>query len=173
MDYSTVSLIGFMGSGKSSVGALLATQLGFRFIDLDAMLVSQSGYSSIGEIFTTLGEPRFRELESEIVCQIADTERTVFATGGGIIGQPRNMTALKKHGGICILLLVSLAEVLRRIPNAYNRPLLRDARFAEKLFVERQPIYQSYADLSVDTEGKSVEHICSEIVSLLNRRTRE
>jgi shikimate kinase len=167
MRHSKVSLIGFMGSGKSSVAPPLATRLGFAHVDLDTLVVHQSGGSSIPEIFRTVGEPAFRDLESSIAQSVAAMQGVVISTGGGIIGRPENMVSLKTNGGICVLLDASFEELMRRIPNASERPLLQDPDRAKELYSLRQPLYRTYADITIPTEGRTIEEICSEIVSRL------
>ena len=168
MKFSKIALIGFMGSGKSSVGAALATLLAMRFVDLDSLVLQRSGYLSISEIFKALGEHEFRRLESEVALSLSDATQLVIATGGGIIGRHQNIEALKNSGGVCVLLHVSFPEALRRALEVSDRPLLHDLSAAEKLFIARQPVYQEYADLSVQTDGKTVKQICSEILSHLS-----
>lgn len=168
MNHVKISLLGFMGAGKSSVGPLLSKRLGTGYIDLDSTLLKQSGFNSIPDVFRAIGEQGFRDLESSIARAVSDSTNIVISTGGGIIGRPENVEALKMHGGKCVLLHTSFSELMRRIPNSSERPLLQDLGRAEALYAQRQPLYQKYADLVVDTTGKTIEEVCSEIITLLD-----
>jgi shikimate kinase len=164
MRHSKISLLGFMGAGKTSVAPLLAERLGLHALDLDSILLARSGFRSIPEMFRTVGEPAFRDLEAEVAQSLANSTNVVISTGGGVIGRAENMASLKANGGICILLHAPFAELMRRIPNIHDRPLLQDPSRAEALYNERQQIYRSYADIVIDTTGKIAEEVCSEIV---------
>lgn len=156
-----------MGSGKTSVAPPLAARLGFTHIDLDTLVLQQSGATSIPEIFRTLGEPAFRDLEASMAQSVRDMQRAVISTGGGIIGRQENMLALKANGGLCVFLDASFEALMKRIPNVKDRPLLQDPVRAKALHCTRQPLYRSYADMIIPTEGKTIEEICSEVVSRL------
>jgi shikimate kinase len=168
MKHSKISLLGFMGAGKSSVAPLLAQQLGMQVLDLDSIMLKSSGLTSIPEIFRTLGEPAFRDLETSTVVSVRDAQNVVISTGGGVIGRPENIEALKAHKGICVLLHAEFAQLMQRIPNCGERPLLQDPVRAEALYHQRQPLYRSYADFIVDTDSKTIEQVCSEVVLRLN-----
>ena len=90
-----------------------------------------------------------------------------MSTGGGIIGRPENISALKENDGVCVLLDASFVELVRRVPDTSGRPLLHDRAKAEALYNQRQPLYRRYADLIVDTEGKSISEVCREVVTRL------
>ena len=167
MRYLKVALLGFMGTGKSSVAPVLAAQLGMQWVDLDTVILQNSGFSSISEIFAAEGESGFRDRESKAVSSVASAEQLVIATGGGVIGRRENIELLKSNGGVCVFLRTSFDEIIRRLSNASGRPLLEDKERAKKLYHERQALYLSCADSTVDTDAKSVEQVSAEIVSRL------
>ena len=159
-----VALIGFMGSGKSSVAPLVASQLGYGLVDVDSEIVARSGFATVPEIFSAHGETFFRNLETEVVTSLAQKSRVVISTGGGIIGRSVNIEALKRGGGIVVFLQTSFTTITSRIADFSTRPLFRDIDRARALFLERQPIYHMYADHVVDTDEKEPRAVCEEIV---------
>jgi shikimate kinase len=163
-------LIGFMGSGKSSVAPLLAKRLGFTAVDADSEVVARSGCVSIRDIIIRFNEPHFRDLEAQVAASFRDSSSLVIAAGGGVIGRSENMEHLRHGGGVVVFLETSLEEVLRRVPDRSSRPLLGDPVAAQKLYHERLPVYRSYADIIVTTDGKSPSDLCSEILRLLESR---
>lgn len=162
-----VALIGFMGSGKSSVAPLLATELGYRLVDVDSEIISRSGLASIADIFSAHGELFFRDLEAAVAESLTDSAYVVVSTGGGIIGRPSNIEHLKRNGGAIIFLRTRFETVTARISDFASRPLFRDIDRARALYTERQPFYKEYADLVVDTDDKSPEQVCDEIAAML------
>src|SRR5258706_8902955 len=91
-----IALSGFMGTGKSSVGQLVAAQLHFTFLDTDHVIEARAG-KTISEIFTEVGEPAFRELEKKVVAELLTRKKTVISTGGGLPANPDNLVSLKTH----------------------------------------------------------------------------
>lgn len=162
-----VILTGFMGSGKSSVGRVLARRLGWPFVDLDAVIVAKAR-KSINEIFAEEGEPAFRALESACLEQALDKGRAVIATGGGIVIAEHNREMMARQGRV-INLAVSLDQVLERLEGATDRPLFAGKDAAEAvgtLMAERAQFY-AVADIRIDTNGKSVEDVTAEILRFL------
>lgn len=161
-------LTGFMGSGKSSVGNIVAKRLGYRFIDLDAEIVAAAG-CSINDIFARDGEDAFRMLESSQLEQVLSAgEGSVVATGGGAVISPLNRTLMRDRG-VIINLKVTLEEVLARLKGCSDRPLLAGedaAKRAKSLMNEREQFYAD-ADIRIDTGGKSVEDVAIEILCRL------
>jgi shikimate kinase len=162
-----VVLTGFMGTGKSSVGRLLADRLGFRYCDLDALIVAEEGMS-INHIFARYGEPRFRAIETEAVRRMAHVERCVVSTGGGAVIAPENRRLLRE-AGVVVNLTASVDEVCRRLREETDRPLLKDDRSGERIAAMMEEREQFYADaeLRIDTTGKSVEDVVAEIIGYL------
>lgn len=144
-------LVGFMGSGKTTVGRLLAGRLGWNFFDLDEEIERRSG-RSIPQIFAEQGEPHFREVESALLEEILATtgnKPTVVALGGGTLAQPQNLDRIRAKGGIMVWLRCPLEELRRRCNTMTNRPLFRDAASFQELYRQRVPYYQQ-ADFVVD-----------------------
>ncbi|MCB1062850.1 MAG: shikimate kinase [Verrucomicrobiae bacterium] len=151
-------LIGFMGTGKSSVGRRVAESLGFQFVDTDQMVIKYAG-KSIAQIFADEGEERFRELETEALrrCTLADGQ--VIATGGGIVTQPRNHGLLQLAGHV-VWLTAKPDTVLDRVSRNHDRPLLQtDDPLAtiRDLYASRVELYRACAAEEIDTTNLSLE----------------
>jgi shikimate kinase len=164
-----VVLIGMRGSGKTTVGAILAGRLHREFIPMDALAVYEAGMT-IPEIVEKHGWPRFREIEAQIARDVSLLKGTLNATGGGVVLNPDNVKALRETG-IVFWLDVSVDQLLRRIGEDPNRPSLtgRGSRREDMLttFRERAPLYRGAAHHAVATDGKSQEQIAGEIVEIL------
>lgn len=162
-----IILVGFMGAGKSSVLSPLANKLDLKSIEMDSILLQNSGRSSIEEIFLNDGELRFRELEIETARILKNESGCVIATGGGVI-QNKIILDYLRTNGIVVYLNTSFAEIQKRLSNIGDRPLFRDNVQAEKLYNLRAPLYESYCDIVVTTDGKNIEQISEEINQKLN-----
>jgi shikimate kinase len=156
-----ICLAGFMGCGKTTVGQLLARQMGWHFVDLDTAIEERAGLK-IPAIFERLGEPAFRELEHEALLRILGEavvrERpTVVALGGGTFAQPQSFAALRGTGCAVIWLDCPVEDLLARCAVITNRPLFRDEASFRKLHEQRLPFYEQ-ADFRVDgsTEPRRV-----------------
>lgn len=156
-------LIGFMGSGKTTVGNLLAKKLNLEVIEMDELIIKQEG-KSINNIFSQDGEIKFRELETQIAKDLDIKNNVVISTGGGVVTNKKNIDYLKKNGKI-IFLKTSFTEIEKRLKNVKDRPLFKDKKKAKELFIFRQSLYEEYADLIVNTNGRSVEEVTYEIIS--------
>jgi 3-dehydroquinate synthase len=166
-----VVLIGFMGTGKSAVGVLLARRLGWRCIDTD-QVVETRHRTSVSRIFHRRGEAYFRELEARVVAEVAALPEVVIATGGGVVLRPENMTHLRQHGWI-VALTAPKDVLLSRLRNGPERPLLRSDPRANlsRLLAERERFYRD-ADLIVDVTTASPERVVDAIVAFLGNRER-
>ena len=120
-----IALIGFMGTGKTSVGRLVAEQLRFDYLDTDEVIQSQTG-RLITDIFAEDGEPAFRALEEKIVGELVRLKKTVIATGGGLPVNPKNLASLKAHA-LVVSLWSSPEKIWERVRHQGHRPLLHDA----------------------------------------------
>jgi shikimate kinase len=162
-----IFLVGFMGAGKSTVGRILARKLGWRYCDADKVIETKCG-KTVSEIFSSDGELRFRDLESETIESLAGKERQVVATGGGAVMRGENMRAMKR-GGVTVYLKAPMGVIWERIRHSKARPLLDvDNPFeaASGLLQKRIPYYEA-ADITVDTEGLTPEEAASEITKRL------
>lgn len=159
-----IYLLGFMGSGKSTVGALLARKLGWRFIDLDDTIEAGQG-ATIRDIFEQVGEPFFREIERAALVEASKTGPAVIALGGGTWVQQPNLEFIQGTGGATIWLDCGLEELRRRCATINNRPLFRDPAHFAQLFEQRLPFYR-LAEYRVSTDGYSPENVVERILSL-------
>ncbi|MFD2705799.1 shikimate kinase [Salibacterium lacus] len=163
-----IILIGFMGSGKSTIGNLMSKKLYRDFIDVDTYIEKQQGMS-VPDIFREKGEEMFREMEKEATVHLCEKERLkILALGGGAYSQSEIREVCMKYG-IVILLNLSFETWKERLPLIQeNRPVLLNKTMEEMetLFYERKQIY-SLNTLEIDTDGKSEEAAADEIVHLL------
>jgi shikimate kinase len=170
-DNRNIILVGFMGTGKTTVGRLLARRLYRQFLDTDAWVVGTTGML-IPEIFAEFGEKAFRDTETEAARHVAESERLVVSTGGGIMGREENIRLLRKNG-VLINLTARPEVIVRRTAPWTNRPILRDApnpeEAVERLLAERAPQY-AQADWTFDTSElplpEVVDLICARLPSL-------
>ena len=169
MQKSNVYLVGLMGSGKTSIGKILAKRMGMKFIDLDDEIIKDQ-QCSISEIFDKFGEEEFRHLENKKLLSTLDIDNCVISTGGGIIMDQDNIKIMVENGSI-IHLDIDLETQLLRIKNKKNRPILRDKDNARKILVkmkkERDHIYKKIAIGSVNTSNKKRNDIVSEVVNII------
>ena len=159
-----LALIGFMGTGKTSVGRLVAESLHFDYLDTDEMIQSTTG-RTISDIFKTDGETAFRALEERTVAEIANRTKTVIATGGGLPTNSKNLASLRTHA-LVVCLWASPEKIWERVKNQSHRPLLHDANPQEKireLLAAREPFYKQ-ADVLLNTELRSVREVAQQIV---------
>src|SRR5579862_1902126 len=165
-----IALIGFMGTGKSSVGQLAAAQLHFTFLDTDHVIEARAG-KTISEIFEERGEPAFRELERKIVGELVARNRTVISTGGGLPVNPENLASLKTHS-LVVCLWASPEKIWERVRNQTHRPLLKEAdplAKIRKLLEERGPYYRQ-ADVLLNTEMRSLKDVAQQVVHQFQHR---
>lgn len=168
-----VYLIGMMGSGKTTIGKLLAKELQYRFLDTD-FLIEQISKKTINQIFDEEGEPYFRNLESQILGEVSTYIKTVIATGGGIILKQENWSYLR-HGMI-IWLDTPVDILVERLEKDQTRPLLKEQDLSQKLtnlMEQRKSLYQ-LADLTIniekdDTPNLIVEKIITKIPSKIKQ----
>lgn len=165
-------LTGYRGTGKSSVGAMLAKQLDRSVIDLDHVIEEGAG-ESIREIFDRGGEPLFRQLESEALATVAKSPAAVVALGGGAILSEANRELIR-DSGICFWLDADAETIAERIKNdettSERRPALTSLGQLEEirtLLDRRRGDYQQAADQRIETTGKSLQQVAEEIVRLL------
>jgi shikimate kinase len=159
-----IVLTGFMGAGKTAVGKELAQILGMKLIDVDTE-IEKSEKMTINKIFSQFGEPRFREIETGMIQQIAAGKNLIISTGGGAVLKQENMDILREDG-VIVCLKASPETILRRTSASNDRPLLKVENPLEKinqLLTFRKPFYEK-ADIMIDTENKTPLQIAEEII---------
>lgn len=161
-----VILIGMPGSGKSTIGVVLAKVLGYEFIDSDLVIQKQEG-KRLFEIMEERGLEEFIRIENRVNKSI-DVSRSVIATGGSVIYGEEAMKHLKQIGRV-VYLQLSYPALKKRLGNLKCRGVaLRDGQTLRQLYDERTPLYQKYADITVDEEGLDVESTLEKITIQLN-----
>jgi shikimate kinase len=162
--YRNIALCGFMGTGKSSVGRLVADQLRFTFLDTDNVIEARAG-KPITQIFAEQGEGAFREMEANLVKELAGRERTVISTGGGLVVNPENLASLKQHA-LVVCLWASPAAIHARVKSQNHRPLLQDPDPVKKiteLLAARTTFYKQ-ADALLNTEIRSPREVAQQVI---------
>jgi shikimate kinase len=164
---SNIALIGFMATGKSAAGRLLAERLGKQAVELDAYIERKAG-KTIPEIFAQDGEAAFRQLESEAAAEVAANDNQVIACGGGVVLNSENVNRLKES---CIIVCLTAApEVILQRVSADDtvRPLLANEnkdQVIRELLAARQPLYQQVADIMLDTSELDINGVVEQIVA--------
>lgn len=165
-----IVLIGYRGTGKSEIGAILARRLGMRCIAMDAEIVRKAGMS-IPEIVEQFDWPGFRDRESDEARALADCDNIVIDTGGGVIERSENIEALSKNACV-IWLKASVATIVARIEGGSERPALTSGKtFTEEVaevLERRTPKYRSAAHHEIDTDDLTPEQIADRIVNIVN-----
>src|SRR4030042_2453534 len=156
MDFKNISLIGFMGSGKSTVGKVLAKKLGFIFIDLDRMIELNED-KEVRDIFKIYGEKYFRDLETKVIEKIYKNKNCVFACGGGVVKRKENMLIIRDNS-VVIYLNISVEDAFCRLKSVKDRPLIdveNREETIEKMIKERDVLYRRYAHIIVKNDDDS------------------
>ncbi len=156
-----VWLIGMMGSGKSTVGALLARELRLPFVDVDQAVVEIYD-RSIEDLFAE-GEMVFRSKEHDTIAEIAQGPSSVIATGGGAVLDPRNVAAMRATG-TTVLLTTATEELTTRLQHAAGRPLLTSPGDVAAIAKARSQIYRESADVILDTTTMTIDEVTNEVV---------
>lgn len=165
-----IFLVGMMGAGKTTVGKLLAKQLGKKFIDSDQEIQKRSGVT-IPHIFDVEGEAGFRQRESSIIHDLAQLDNIVLATGGGAILSEANRVTLRQNGTV-VYLKSTVHDLWQRTRHDRNRPLLQTAdplATLKILYEQRDPIYTSVADMVIHTGKRSANNFVLNFQRELNR----
>lgn len=165
---SNIVLMGFMGAGKTTIGKELAKALGYEFIDTDERIEREQG-RKISDIFSEDGEEVFREMETDLLKNLQNSEdKFVLSIGGGMPVRVENRSLLRSLGTV-VYLKTSKEEIIRRVSGDTNRPLLQGGKLEEKvtnLMNAREQIYMETAHQSVTTDGKAPIDIIKELISL-------
>ena len=166
---TNIALIGFMGTGKTAVGQLLAKKLGSRFFELD-LLIEQKAGKSIPDIFQQDGEVAFRELEIEVTKEISKDKNLVIACGGGIVLNKINIDRLRQQSRI-VYLTASPRVILKRVANEEGqRPLLEvdnPTLTIREMLSFRKPFYERAADITINTSRLDIDAVAGQIISKL------
>jgi len=167
-----IALIGFMGSGKTTVGRLLAVRLGMKFIDLDDVIKDKLGME-ITEIFSNYGEKYFRDVESQVVKEVfTGVDNSVIACGGGVVLRDDNVRIINQNS-VVVYLRISPYEAYSRLLSCRDRPLLNVSNRLEvinQLMRVREPLYLRTAHIVVDVDGRTPEDIVEEIIRTLSNK---
>ena len=161
-----IILVGFMGTGKTTIGRALADQLKRDFVDMDVELEARAG-KPIPRIFAEDGEPVFRRMERDLAVELSRRNNLVIAAGGGIVLNPDNIRDFSATGHV-ICLMAAPDEILRRVSDSNHRPLLEQGNKEErirKLLQQRQPIYDAIP-AQVDTTGKTIAEVVAEVLKI-------
>ena len=164
----SVAIVGYMGSGKTTLGLLLARALSLEFVDLDRVIVRSAG-KAIPQIFAEHGENHFRDLEHNALLQTLDGGTpSVVACGGGIVVRPDNRTLLRD---VTTVFLREDTDVLYQRTRGTDRPL-RAASLEEfeLRYAERLPLYRDVADIEVEADGRPPAKVAEEVLGWLWRR---
>ena len=168
MNDKNIVLIGFMGTGKSSVGKILAKRLHRVWIDID-LRIEETQKRKIADIFEKEGEAHFRQLEKDAIKEAAQGTQRVITTGGGVVLDPENMERLKKNG-IVVGLKAAPETIFTRVKDSRHRPLLKGGDLMaeiRRLLAQRQPLYDR-ADAIFHTDDKSALQVADAIVNALD-----
>ena len=163
-----LSLIGFMGSGKSTVGALIARRLSIAYYETD-QLIEKDVKMSISDIFRHRGEIFFREQEIAMAKKLSVENSCLISTGGGIVQNKIAIDYMKMNRGVVIYLATTWDEIISRIQydKADQRPLFQDIDKARSLYHLRLPLYEAYADYVIHTDHKNPSEIGAEAITLI------
>lgn len=164
-----VVLIGYRGTGKSTVGKVVASRLGRNVVSTDAEVIKRAG-RSVPDIVAQDGWEHFRDLESQVCRELAERDGLVIDTGGGAILRQENVERLKRNG-VLFWLTASVETIVRRIGHDNQRPSLTGTKSfvdeVEEVLRERMPKYQAAADHVIPTDGRSIVQIADEILARL------
>jgi shikimate kinase len=169
-----IVLIGYRGTGKTAVGALVAERLAMRYVGMDQSIVDRAGMS-IPQIVERRGWPGFRDLESAVARELAGLDGAVIDTGGGIIERPENIEALRANACI-IWLKASVETIVSRIEAGTQRPSLTGGKsFTEEVaevLGRRSPMYQRAAQHEIDTDQLAAEDVADRVVNIWREEIR-
>ena len=166
-----IMLIGFMGAGKTTVSRELSQMTGMKELDMDAYIVEREGMS-IADMFEKFGEEYFRKKETESLVEIMKMDNLIVSCGGGVVVKDENVSHMKGNG-IIVLLTATPETTLERVKNSTDRPILNgnmNIEFISNLMNKRKDRYLSVADIIVETDGKKVFDICTEIMDKISKK---
>ena len=167
LNYNIV-LIGFMGTGKSAISAYLSRYFDMETVDMDQVIAEREGMS-ISKIFETYGEEYFRNAETNLLKELQSRNNVVISCGGGAPLREENVEEMKKNGRV-VLLTAKPETIYERVKNSHDRPLLennKSVEFIEELMLKRKDKYIAAADIIIETDNKSKQEICDELIDAL------
>jgi shikimate dehydrogenase len=165
-----IVLIGMRGSGKTTVGRILARRLGVELVEMDELIARKAGLS-IAEIVEKHGWEKFRDIEEDVASEVVERDNIINASGGGVVTREQNIAKLKKNG-ILVWLKAGVDTLLERLGEDSPRPLLVGKTQQEDMEItlkERKALYQKTADLVIDTENKTPEEVAETIIKSLKK----
>lgn len=162
-----VFFVGFMGAGKTSVARRLARTCGVASVDMDTYLERREG-KRVKEIFAESGEDGFRDIETDVLRELAAKDPLLVSCGGGVVKRSENR-AILHDAGFVVYLKVTADEAKSRISDTSTRPLFQNIESARQTAEERVPLYAEVADITIDTAGKSVAAIAREVQAALEK----
>jgi len=163
-----IVLIGYRGTGKSEVGAIIADRLKMECIGMDEQIVQRAGMS-IPEIVEKFGWTRFRDMETAVAMNLSTRDHLIIDTGGGVIERPKNIIALQKNA-VIFWLKASVGVIVSRIQDGTQRPALTDGKtFTEEVaevLGQRMPKYENAAQYEIDTDRLTSEQVAGRIIEI-------
>lgn len=165
-----VALIGFMGTGKSTIAKYMHSEFGMEVVEMDQIIAEREG-CTIAEIFAQKGEEYFRKKETELLKEVQVKDHVILSCGGGVALRNENISIIKENGNI-VLLTASPDTIYERVKAQEDRPLLKGKMNVEaikELMETRRTAYENAADIIVETDGKSAAQICEEIREKLEK----
>ncbi|MCI8859404.1 MAG: shikimate kinase [Lachnospiraceae bacterium] len=164
MTKPNIYLIGFMGTGKSTVSRCLANKLGYEEIDTDAQIVERY-HQSIAEIFAAQGEQRFRDMETELLQELCKEKDKIISCGGGMALRKENVILMRQNGTV-VLLTAEPETIFSRVQNDNGRPILNEnmsVDYIQELLGQRFPYYEEAGEIVIATDRRLPEDIAEEI----------
>lgn len=165
-----IVLIGFMGSGKSTISDFLKTVSAMDIVEMDQIIAERQGMS-ISDIFETYGEQYFRDLETNLLIEMQSRSNVVISCGGGTPMRECNVVEMKKNGRV-VLLTAKPETILDRVKDSHDRPLIENNKtvsFIAELMEKRREKYEAAADIVIETDGKDELQICEELIHRLRQ----
>lgn len=163
-----IFLIGFMGCGKSTIARMLSQKLGMEQVEMDEQIVQEQGMP-ITEIFEKYGEEQFRNIETDLVKRLQQKNGVIVSCGGGAVLREENRRMMKDSGAI-IWLTAKPETIFERVKYSTDRPILNgrmNVEYITELMELRRDCYEVAADFMVSTDGKEIDVICEEILTLV------
>ncbi len=163
-----IFLIGFMGSGKTTISEYLNNTFAMKSVEMDCVIAEREGMS-ISDIFAVHGEEYFRSLETNLLIEMQAESNVVVSCGGGVPMREKNIAEMKKHGRV-VLLTASPETIYQRVKDSHDRPLLENhmnVPYIAELMAERKEKYEAAADITIKTDGKDEPAICAELAQKL------